>query len=74
MKLWKLKRIGGTKNYCETDGLVIAANDETEAREIALDDFGANNHVWTNSNLSTCEEIIAKNTKRGIILWDHHHG
>lgn len=73
MKLWKLNRIGGA-SYCETDGLVIAANDETEAREIALDDFGINNHVWARASLSTCEEIIAENTKRGIILCDHHHG
>lgn len=73
MKLWKLRRIGGA-GCCETDGLLIAANDETEAREIALTDFGYNSHVWKTSDLSTCEEIITDNLKHGIILCDHYHG
>lgn len=59
MKLWLLKR--NRFEYCELYSCVIRAENEKEARSIAAKscDFSERTNLeWTDSNRSTCKQIL----------------
>ena len=73
MKLWLIKRIEeDDAHYGETIGLVIRAEDEQSARQMAGDygeDFGGR-EPWLSPEKTECE-IITEDGEPGIILEDN---
>jgi hypothetical protein len=71
MKIWKLEAIEDTSPwepwYDMTDGFVIVAKTEADARAIAADDCGPEGRLaWLNSEFSRCTKVNKK--IQGIVL------
>ena len=74
MKIWLLERIDSA-DYEETEGMVIAASNESRAREIANENVDSDFEelIWNDVEKVTCREITENETE-GVILIDYNQG
>lgn len=79
MKLWLLKPqddlpAGNPWDpwYDKCFGLVIRAETERKARNIAQREHGLPDSAWTNPKWSSCVELTAAG-EVGVILYDNHN-
>lgn len=73
MRIWILERKDSV-GYDEYNSKVIAAMNETRAREIANEYVGDEGHVWDSKDLVSCEEINLREIQEGLILADFNAG
>ena len=79
MKLWLLQRLDARFGYDETQGFVVVAETEDEARKIAQknggDETAWDSPFWTDSEMTTCRELRAEHFPEAkIILRDFSAG
>ena len=74
MKLWLLEcKPGFDANWDETNGCVIRAKTENEARLLANEESYNEKDKWLDKNKTSCEQLVNKG-KAGVILVDYNAG
>jgi hypothetical protein len=70
MKLWLIKAVEDT-GYCMNQNVVVRAETEKKARNIAAEDDRSYN--WRLPSFATCEELLSDG-QPGIIIVDNNEG